>query len=181
MNLLQVEILFLYLLHQKIKKSDKYGKYRIIYEKYILDMHHQGIKKHTSIVIMSIVVFVFFLIFFFLIIKTPFVNFIKLVIGLNEIILKDMKLLIPCLFFLISFYFEVKFNSQQNLILIQNKLKIIIRSFLLAVPIFVIFFLIRYFFVKKDEEAGLISSSLLSINLSLLINFILFKINIKDY
>ena len=92
-------------------------------------MPQQGIKKNTATVMICIIISILFFIFSLLIIKTPFLNFIKLVIGLNEIILKEIKLWIPCLFFLISFYFEIKSDSQQNYITILNKLKIILRSF----------------------------------------------------
>lgn len=178
-NFFQAEILFLYLFIQKIKKSNKYEKFKAIYKKYIIDMNQQGIKKNTATVMICIIISILFFIFSLLIIKTPFLNFIKLVIGLNEIILKEIKLWIPCLFFLISFYFEIKSYSQQNYITILNKLKIILRSFLMAIPIFIILFLIRYYFIK-NIEGTIISSGLLSINLSILITLVIFRIKTKN-
>lgn len=173
-NFFQAEILFLYLFIQKIKKSNKYEKFKIIYKKYIIEMYEQGIKKNTATLLMCIIISILFFIFSFLIIKTPFAIFIKITLGLNEIILKEIKLWIPCLFFLISFYFEIKLDSQQNYTTILNKLKIIVRSFLMAIPIFVILFLIRYYFIK-NIDGTIISSGLLSINLSILITLVIYR------
>jgi len=178
-NFYQVEILFLYLFYHKIKRSNIYEKFKAIYKKYILDMYQQGIKKNTANIVLSIIVLVLLFIFSFLIINTPFANFIKLIIGLNQIILKEMKLWIPCLFFLLSFYFEVKSGSQKNYLTTLNKLRVILRSFLMAIPIFITLFLIRYYFIK-NLEGTVISSGLLSINLSILITLIVFRVKNND-
>lgn len=142
-------------------------------------MYQQGIKKNTANIVLSIIVLVLLFIFSFLIINTPFANFIKLIIGLNQIILKEMKLWIPCLFFLLSFYFEVKSGSQKNYLTTLNKLRVILRSFLMAIPIFITLFLIRYYFIK-NLEGTVISSGLLSINLSILITLIVFRVKNND-
>lgn len=174
-NFFQAQVLLLYLFIQKIRKGNKYEKFKVIYKKYIIDMQQQGIKRTTATLMICITILILFLIFSFLLIKTPFV----FILGLNEIILKEKKIWIPCLFFLISFYFETKSDSHQNYIAILNKLRILLRGFLVAIPIFVVLFLIRYYFIK-NLEGGIISSGILSINLSVLLTLIIFKIKTKN-
>lgn len=167
-NFFQVEVIFTFLIYKKLRNKNFLNTFKLIYLQYISDSEKQRYSKKTAIVILVLALVAIMLFVSFVIVKTSFVVFFELIIGLNEIILKNWELLIPCLIYFGIFYMTVVRNK--NILILNNifrKASTIIYSFLISIPIFVILLLLRFTFAS-NLESSVISSYVLSINISIL-------------
>lgn len=169
-NFFQAEVFFVYMFYHKFRNKD-YGILKIRYLSYIEDMENQDINKRKASISLLIGVLIFIFVFTFLIWKSPFGNFIKLVIGLNEILVKNINLLIPCLLFVVFFYLKLKYEVENASSHVANRFAAIIYSFFTAFPIFILLYVVRVYFSGKTEDS-FVPAGLLAINLSFLITII---------
>lgn len=170
-NFFQAEILFLYLFYKKIRNNNKSAKLKTIYLNYLHDMEKQGINKKKALISMLIALIILASIFTLLILKSPFGSFIELVIGLNEIMIKNVEILVPCLLFAVFLYFQLRYERQDTSFGAYSRLGIIMYSFGISIPLFIVLFIVRIYFSGKTEDS-FVPAGLLAINLSFLITII---------
>lgn len=170
-NFFQAEILFLYLFYKKIRDNNKSAELKTVYWNYLQDMEKQGINKKKASISMLIALIILASVFTLLILKSPFGNFIELVIGLNEIIIKNVEIWIPCLLFAIFLYFQLRYERQDTSFRVYSRLGMIMYSFGISIPLFIVLFIVRIYFSGKTEDS-FVPAGLLAINLSFLITII---------
>lgn len=170
-NFFQAEILFLYLFYKKMKNNNKAAELKAMYLNYLQDMERQGINKKKASVYMLIAVLILVAIFGLLIWKSPFGGFIKLVIGLNEIMINNIEIGVPCLLFAVFLFLQLKNEGRDRSLSAHSRLGAIMYSFRITIPIFIVLFVARIFFSGKTEDS-FVPAGLLAINLSFLITII---------
>ncbi|WP_162926144.1 hypothetical protein [Chryseobacterium aurantiacum] len=173
MNFFQAEMIFLYLFYNKIKnsKNEKIAGLKVMYSKYLEDMQSQGVNKLKASLSMLAGLFIVAFLFILLILKSPFGSFFKLVIGLNEIMIKNVEILIPCLLLALFLYFQLKNDAKNSTLNAAIRLGLIMNSFKISIPIFIILYAVRVYFSGKTEES-FVPAALLAVNLSFLITII---------
>lgn len=170
-NFFQAEILFLYIFYKKIKNNNKAAELKAMYLNYLQDMERQGINKKKASVYMLIAVLILGAIFGLLIWKSPFGGFINLVIGLNEIMINNIEIGVPCLLFAVFLFLQIKNGGTDRSLSAHSRLGAIMYSFRIAIPIFIVLFVARSLFSGKTEDS-FVPAGLLAINLSFLITII---------
>lgn len=170
-NFFQAEILFLYLFYKKMKNNNKSAELKAMYLNYLQDMERQGINKKKASVYMLIAVLILGAIFGLLIWKSPFGGFINLVIGLNEIMINNIEIGVPCLLFAVFLFLQIKNGGTDRSLSAHSRLGAIMYSFRIAIPIFIVLFVARILFSGKTEDS-FVPAGLLAINLSFLITII---------
>ncbi|MGU3373954.1 hypothetical protein [Chryseobacterium sp. M5A1_1a] len=172
-NFFQAEVLFLYILYHKIKsnKNNKIAGLKVMYLKYLEDMQSQGINKRKASLSMLVAILILGSVFVILILKSPFGGFLKLVIGLNEVMIKNIEILIPCLLLAIFHYFQLKHEVKESSFNAVNRLGAIMHGFKISIPIFILLFVVRIYFSGKTEDS-FVPAALLAVNLSFLIAII---------
>lgn len=172
-NFFQAEVLFLYLLYNKIKnsKNEKIAGLKVMYSKYLEDMQSQGVNKRKAFLSMLAAILIVGSLFIVLILKSPFGDFFKLVIGLNEVMIKNVEILIPCLLLAIFLYYQLKHEAKDMRSNVANRLSLIMNSFKISIPIFIILYAVRIYFSGKTEES-FVPAALLAVNLSFLMMMI---------
>lgn len=169
-NFFQAEVFFLYMFYYKLRNKDYYIL-KVRYLAYIKEMENQGVSKRKASVSMLVVIMILIFFFALLIWKSPFGNFIKLVIGLNEILVENSNILIPCVLFIIFLYLKLKYEVDNTSSHMADRLGTIVYSFFISFPIFILLYVVRAYFSGKTEESFL-PAGLLAVNLSFLIMFI---------
>ncbi|MFP3831837.1 hypothetical protein [Chryseobacterium sp. SIMBA_028] len=172
-NFFQAEVLFLYILYNKIKnnKNEKIAGLKVMYSKYLEDMQSQGVSKRKASISMLVAVVILAFLFIVLILKSPFGDFLKLIIGLNEVMIKNVEILIPCLLLVIFLYYQLKHEAKDMMFNAANRLSTIMNSFKISIPIFIILYAVRIYFSGKTEES-FVPAALLAVNLSFLMMII---------
>ncbi|WP_332589148.1 hypothetical protein [Chryseobacterium sp.] len=173
MNFFQAEMIFLYLFYNKIKnsKNEKIAGLKVMYSKYLEDMQSQGVNKLKASLSLLAGFFIVAFLFILLILKSPFGSFFKLIIGLNEIMIKNVEILIPCLLLALFLYFQLKNDAKNITLNAAIRLGLIMNSFKISIPIFIILYAVRVYFSGKTEES-FVPAALLAVNLSFLITII---------
>ncbi len=164
-NFFQAEVLFLYIFYHKIKNKN-YGELKTMYLNYQTDMESQGFNKRKAAMGMLVAILIFVALFGVMIVKSPFGSVIEVVIGLNQILLTNMEILIPCLLLAVFLYLqlksEIKYSSFNNAIV---RLGGIIYSFKISIFIFIALFVVRILFSGRAEDS-FVPAGLLAINIA---------------
>ncbi|WP_123908398.1 hypothetical protein [Chryseobacterium sp. G0162] len=170
-NFFQAEALFLYILYHKIRNKN-YDELKTMYLNYQKDMESQGFNKRKAAMGMLVAILIFVTLFGVVIFKSPLGGVIEVVIGLNQILLTNMEILIPCLLLAVFLYLqlksEIKDSSFNNAIV---RLGGIIYSFKISIFIFIVLFVIRILFSGRAEDS-FAPAGLLAINIAFLITII---------
>ncbi len=170
-NFFQAEALLLYILYHKIRNKN-YDELKTMYLNYQKDMESQGFNKRKAAMGMLVAILIFVALFGVVIFKSPLGGVIEFVIGLNQILLTNMEILIPCLLLAVFLYLqlksEIKDSSFNNAIV---RLGGIIYSFKISIFIFIVLFVVRILFSGRAEDS-FAPAGLLAINIAFLITII---------